>query len=117
MLDEQRLPLSKVVIQGELAYTSDQDVQRALGKVEHIGTFMSQDVDELQQALIQLPWVFQASIRKQWPDIIKVYLVEHKASAIWNGTTLLNDTGDIFNGDVAQLTEEKVKLYGPEKKQ
>ncbi|NOI66136.1 cell division protein FtsQ/DivIB [Vibrio sp. 99-8-1] len=115
MLDEQRLPLSKVVIQGELAYTSDQDVQRALGKVEHIGTFMSQDVDELQQALIQLPWVFQASIRKQWPDIIKVYLVEHKASAIWNGTTLLNDTGDIFNGDVAQLTEEKVKLYGPEK--
>lgn len=114
MVDEQRLPLSKLVIQGELDYVSDRDVQVALSDVESMGTFMSQDVDELQQAIITLPWVAQASIRKQWPDLIKIYLVEHKASAIWNGNALLNLGGDVFNADVAELREDRVKLYGPE---
>jgi cell division protein FtsQ len=113
MLDEQRLPLSKLVLQGELEYISPADVQQALTDIRHLGTFMSQDVAELQSAITALPWVAQASIRKQWPDIIKVYLVEHKASAIWNGISLLNEQGDIFDGDVAQLKQERVKLYGP----
>ncbi len=113
MLDEQRLPLSKIVLQGELEYTSGRDVQLALGQLSHIGTFMSQDVDELQQTITQLPWVVRASIRKQWPDVIKVYLVEHRASAIWNGKALLNEVGDVFNADIADLDEDRVKLYGP----
>lgn len=113
MLDEQRLPLSRVVVQGKLEYTSDNDIQIALSQIGDIGTFMSQNVDELQQAIIQLPWISQASIRKQWPDIIKIYLTEHQASAIWNGNALLNEFGDTFDGDIALLNEDKVKLYGP----
>ncbi|MDB1122998.1 cell division protein FtsQ/DivIB [Vibrio algarum] len=113
MLDEQRLPLSKLVLQGDLEYVSGKDIQLALRQVESIGTFMSQDVNELQQVIIGLPWVAQASIRKQWPDLVKIYLVEHKASAIWNGNALLNMSGDVFNADIAELNEDKVKLYGP----
>jgi len=114
MLDDQRLPLSKLVVKGDLHYVKVDDVQSALGSIEHIGTFMSQDVDQLQQALGQLPWVAYVSIRKQWPETIKVYLVEHKALAIWNGMELLNQQGDIFQADVASLNDEKVKLYGPQ---
>ncbi|WED21428.1 cell division protein FtsQ/DivIB [Vibrio sp. JC009] len=113
MLDTERLPLSKIVLQGELEYISSGDVQHALGSLDNLGTFMSQDVNELQTAITGLPWVARASIRKQWPDIIKVYLVEHKASAIWNGNSLLNETGDVFDADVGQLKEERIKLYGP----
>jgi len=114
MLDEQRLPLSKLVLQGELEHVSGQDVQLALRQMGHVGTFMSQDVNELQKAITELPWVAQASIRKQWPDLVKIYLVEHKASAIWNGHALLDMSGDEFNADVSELKEERVKLYGPE---
>jgi cell division protein FtsQ len=114
MFDSQRLPLSKVVIQGELEYISEQDVQKALGRVDSIGTFMSQDVDTLQQAIMQLPWSAQVSVRKQWPDVVKVFLVEHRALAIWNGNALLNEYGDVFNADASVLKEDKVKLYGPE---
>ena len=113
MLDEQRLPLSKLILQGELEYISGKDIQLALSNMDSIGTFMSQNVDELQQTITELPWVAQVSIRKQWPDLIKVYLVEHKASAIWNGNALLNLSGDVFKADVAELKEDKVKLYGP----
>ncbi len=114
MLDEERLPLSKMVIQGDLEYISREDVQLVLSQIDNLGTFMSQDVNELQKNLNKNPWVAQAAIRKQWPDLVKIYLVEHKVSAIWNGEALLNLSGDVFHADVAELKENKVKLYGPQ---
>lgn len=93
MWDEDRLPLSKLVLQGDLNYVTAENVQSALSNLDHIGTFMSQDVDVIQQSVQTLPWVAQASIRKQWPDTIKVYLTEHTAEAVWNGQALLNLQG------------------------
>ncbi|AIW14959.1 cell division protein FtsQ/DivIB [Vibrio tubiashii] len=114
MWDDQRLPLSKIVLQGELHYVSALDVQRAFARLEHVGTFMSQDVDVLQNMAESIPWVSHASIRKQWPDTVKVFLTEHHAEAIWNGNALLNDYGQVFDGDMGKLEEERVKLYGPQ---
>jgi len=114
MWDDQRLPLSKIVLQGDLEYVTAQDIQRAFAKLDHIGTFMSEDIDGLQNTVQTIPWVAHASIRKQWPDTIKVFLTENHPAAIWNGTALLNDKGQVFNGDVGKLKEERVKLYGPQ---
>lgn len=111
--DDERLPLSKIALQGELNYVSTLDVQRAFARLEHVGTFMSQDVDELQDVAESIPWVSHASIRKQWPDTVKVFLTEHRATAIWNGINLLNEVGQVFDGDIGKLEEERVKLYGP----
>ncbi|EOB3568492.1 cell division protein FtsQ [Vibrio vulnificus] len=113
MWDDQRLPLSKIILQGDLQYVTADDVQHAFGSITHIGTFMSQDVSVLQESVEALPWVAHASIRKQWPDTVKVFITEHRAAAIWNGNALLNQDGMVFDGDVVQLNEERVKLYGP----
>ena len=113
MWDDKRLPLSKIVLQGELEYVTAKDVQGAFGRVDHIGTFMSQDISVLQNSVEALPWVAHAAIRKQWPDTVKVFLTEHHPEAIWNGIELLNHDGTVFEGDVGLLKEEKVKLYGP----
>ncbi|WP_070962431.1 cell division protein FtsQ/DivIB [Vibrio sonorensis] len=113
MWDDQRLPLSRIVIEGELQYVQPLDVQRALAQLEHVGTFMSQDIKDVQNAVEQIPWVSHAAIRKQWPETIKIFLTEYHAEAIWNGQWLLNEQGVVFNGDIGQLTEERVKLYGP----
>jgi len=114
MWDEERLPLSKIVLQGDLKYVTALDVQRAFGKLEHIGTFMSEDINELQASAQTIPWVSHASIRKQWPDTIKVFLTEYQVAAIWNGNALLDENGVVFNGDISQVNEENVKLYGPD---
>lgn len=113
MTDDQRLPLSQLMVEGDLEHVSSSDIQNALMSLPHIGTFMTQDVDELQQALRKVPWVAQVSIRKQWPNLIKVYIVEHKAVAIWNGNTLLNKDGDVFNASPSDASEASVNLYGP----
>jgi len=114
MWDDQRLPLSKVIIQGDLQYVTEHDVQKALSSLPHIGTFMSQDVLELQNAVEQIPWVEHASIRKQWPDTVKIFITEHQVEAIWNGNLLLDENGVVFDGDIGLLKRDYVKLYGPD---
>lgn len=113
MWDEKRLPLSNIILEGDLKYVSPRDVQRAFATLPHVGTFMSQDVKVLQETVEDIPWVAHASIRKQWPDTIKVFLTEYAAVAIWNGTELLNRQGNVFNGDIDKLTGDRVRLYGP----
>ncbi|WP_133153900.1 FtsQ-type POTRA domain-containing protein, partial [Vibrio sp. 10N.261.55.A7] len=107
MWDDQRLPLSKIVLQGDMEYVTTRDVQQSFAKLDHIGTFMSQDIESLQETVQSIPWVSQVSIRKQWPDTVKVFLTEHHAEAIWNGDTLLNAKGNVFNGDIGQLRGDR----------
>jgi cell division protein FtsQ len=114
MWDEHRLPLSKMVVQGNLTYVKNTDVQVALSNLDTMGTFMSQNIDVLQQQLLTIPWVEQASVRKQWPDTLKVFLTEHQVAAIWNGNELLDIHGTVFNGDIGELKQDVVKLYGPD---
>lgn len=113
MWDAHRLPLSKLVLQGHMQYVTAQNVQDAFSHIDHIGTFMSQDINVLQNAVQSIPWVEHASIRKQWPDTIKVFLTEHQVQAIWNGNELLDEHGMVFNGDIGELKGTYVKLYGP----
>lgn len=113
MTDSQRLPLSRVMIEGKLTHVSPNEVQDVLSKVPNMGTFMTQDVNSLQAALKTLPWVKQVSVRKQWPDLIKAYIVEYKANAIWNSNALLNANGKVFNGNPADINSNIVNLYGP----
>lgn len=117
MQDERRMPLSYFVLQGDLNFIKSQDIQQQLTKQMPLGTFMTQDVNLLQQAIEDLAWVNHASIRKQWPNTIKIFVVEHKAVAIWNGTSLLNQSGALFDPDATYLeTLGLVKLYGPYEK-
>ncbi|UTV28082.1 cell division protein FtsQ/DivIB [Photobacterium atrarenae] len=115
MTDANRLPLSQLVIQGELTYLKADDVRRGILALEHLGSFMTQDVDEIQLALEALPWVARASVRKQWPDTIKVFLVEHQPAAVWNRQHLVNTNGEVFRAAAAQVRElGLVELSGPE---
>jgi cell division protein FtsQ len=56
-------------------------------------------------------------VRKRWPRGLEIYVVEQQPAAIWNGDMLLNEYGDVFNG---QISDEQVKhalklptLFGP----
>jgi cell division protein FtsQ len=67
MEDAQRLPLSKMVVTGERHYTRNDDIRQAILALGSPGTFMTQDVNIIQSQIERLPWIKQASVRKQWP--------------------------------------------------
>ncbi|MDX1303856.1 cell division protein FtsQ/DivIB [Photobacterium sp.] len=116
MTDANRLPLSQLVIQGELDYLSTEDVRQAILQLDHLGSFMTQDVDDMQAILESLPWVARASVRKQWPDTVKVFLVEHQPAAVWNDEHLVNQQGVVFAAQAQQVADLGLAhLTGPDK--
>ncbi|MCT7654924.1 cell division protein FtsQ/DivIB [Oceanimonas sp. NS1] len=66
----------------------------------------------MQQQLQALPWVYSASVRKQWPDTLRVYIVEQPVAAFWNEQDLVNRHGEVFHADRGEL--ELVSLSGPD---
>ncbi|PSW18504.1 cell division protein FtsQ [Photobacterium sanctipauli] len=114
MTDANRLPLSQLVIQGELDYLSPDDVRDGILQLDRLGSFMTQDVDAIQHVLEAMPWVARAAVRKQWPDTLKVFLVEHEPAAFWNGQYLVNTEGAVFYAPREQAGKPLVGLAGPE---
>ncbi|MGF1685863.1 cell division protein FtsQ/DivIB [Photobacterium japonica] len=114
MTDANRLPLSQLVIQGELHYLTPNDVRTGIQKLDHLGSFMTQNVDDIQHVLEAMPWVAQAAVRKQWPDTLKVYLVEQQPVASWDNQFLVNPDGVVFTAPMAQAGQNLVALSGPD---
>jgi len=115
MNDASRLPLSRLVVTGQMHYTTNDDIRQAILSLGEPGTFMSQDVDVIQQQIERLPWIQQVSVRKQWPDELKIHLVEYVPVARWNDLHLVDANGKSFSVPANHLGKEKrVMLYGPE---
>ncbi|MBE8595742.1 cell division protein FtsQ [Xenorhabdus sp. BG5] len=118
MKDPSRLPLSKLVLTGERHYTTNDDVRQAILSLGSPGTFMTQDVNVIQEKIEQLPWIRQVTVRKQWPDELKIHLVEYVPYARWNDTQLLDAEGRVFSLPVERSANAQYPmLYGPEGKE
>ena len=110
--DASALPIEAVAIKGERHFTSDKEIQTALENLMQ-RSFFSADVNQVQSALEALPWVYQASVRREWPSKLKVYLIEQKAVAHWNKTAWLNSQGDVFEAPKKDGMTALPQLTGP----
>lgn len=119
-MDAQEVPLKRLVVQGELHYVTAADVRDTLTAEngQPLGSFFSADVNELRAQVEAMPWVEKASIRKEWPDILKVFVVEQVPLAHWNANqrddALLNQAGEVFYADKSGLTDGLPYLAGPD---
>ncbi|MDN7126339.1 cell division protein FtsQ/DivIB [Pseudidiomarina sp. 1APR75-33.1] len=116
-MDAQEVPLKRLVVQGELAYLTPADVRDTL-LGEPLGSFFSADVDQIRTRVEAMPWVARASVRKEWPDILKVFVVEQQPLAHWNANqrddALVNQEGTVFYADKSVLRKALPYLSGPE---
>lgn len=115
MEDAQRLPLSKLVLTGERHYTRNDDIRQSILALGAPGTFMTQDVNIIQSQIERLPWIKQASVRKQWPDELKIHLVEYVPIARWNDQHMVDADGNTFSIPTGRANKQVLPmLYGPE---
>ncbi|EKY3231351.1 cell division protein FtsQ [Cronobacter malonaticus] len=115
MEDAQRLPLSKLVVTGERHYTRNDDIRQSILALGAPGTFMTQDVNIIQNQIERLPWIKQASVRKQWPDELKIHLVEYVPIARWNDQHMIDTDGTAFSVPSDRASKQTLPLlYGPE---
>ena len=107
-----QVPVNNLMIQGEHHYLSRERVRDSVLELPGVGNFFALEVDQVQQQLQALPWVYQASVRKQWPDTVRVYIVEQQPTARWNQDAMLNVHGEVFRAGVPDLN--LVSLSGPD---
>jgi len=75
------LPVKIVRIIGN-QHTLSQDLQHALLPYTQ-GGFFSVNLQKIRNTALQLPWVKNAQIYRQWPDTVLVKLTEHQSIARW----------------------------------
>lgn len=83
---------------------------RATGKFERVDTallrrtllpyaqrgFFAVPLADAQAAVARLPWVETAEVRKRWPDVLEVRVIEHRPFARWGADRLLSEHGRLF---------------------
>lgn len=75
--------------------------------------FFTADLEAIKQAVEQMPWVDEVSVKRIWPDAIDIKVYEQTAYARWGDESLLNVRGEIFMpGNVDQFGHLP-KLSGP----
>ncbi len=113
MVVKDDMPISSLNISGEIRYTQRQDITTALEDI-NLTNFFQVNVNQVQQQITQLPWVYSVSVRKKWPDELKIYVVDQHPIALWNGDFLMNQYGEVFQADLARLKQELPQFFGPE---
>lgn len=115
MKDADRLPMSKLVLTGERHYTKNDDVRKAILFLGQPGTFMTVDVNAIQNQISMMPWIRQVTVRKQWPDELKIHIAEYVPFARWNDQNMVDGEGRVFNLPATESGKgDYVLLYGPQ---
>ena len=112
LTDERSLPLTSLILTGHGEHVSEDDVRAILIAQKDRLNFFTLEIAQIQHQLEALPWIYSASIRKRWPDTLKIHIVEQSIVAIWNDRALLNRFGEIIETSPDALRDHYVTLYG-----
>ncbi len=107
------LPFRHVNIMASDNHISSSDLQNAVTDHVH-GGFFSLNVNELRASLLKLPWVYQVSFRRVWPDQLEVDVLEQQPVARWNTDRLINVHGEVFRPPFDTIPKGLPVLEGPE---
>lgn len=105
------LPIKQVRIEGELKNLSHEEVTGALSKLVQTGYF-ALDSRAIVNKVTDLGWVYEARIRRIWPDTIELSIREQTPVAVWNKEKLLNDKGELFNATLNEALKQLPALSG-----
>lgn len=110
--DEKHFPFRHVTIKVDQTHIAPLLIQQIVSTHLH-GSFFSLDVNELEQALLAIPWVHDVSFSRIWPDRLLVSLHEQQAVARFGAFGLVNSAGELFTPPVATLPNNLPQLDGP----
>ncbi|ABD71131.1 cell division protein FtsQ [Rhodoferax ferrireducens T118] len=82
------------------------------------GTFLTLDLMQARKAFESVPWVRQAVVHRDFPNRLRVQLLEHQAVAYWGAESesrLLNNFGEVFEANLGELEQDNLpRLNGPD---
>ena len=105
-------PLTKLRATGEFERVDTAVLRATLLPYAQRG-FFAVRLDDAQNAVARLPWVETAEVRKRWPDVLEVRVVEHRPFARWGEDRLLSEHGRLFPAKGVVVPEGLPSFAGP----
>jgi len=112
-LPEVIMPIDNVQIEGRFVHLSQDDIRQQLRQVL-AGDYFTADIKSVRASLLSLPWIQDASIRRQWPSTIQIRVVEKQPVAYWSDDSLLSDRGELFEPANINREMQLPVIKGPE---
>lgn len=109
---QQVWPIKSVKIEGEFNYLNKEYIRKKTLPVVH-GGFISVELEAVRDVLIEMPWVEDVSVRRQWPDQLLVRVIEKQPVVYWGENALLSTRGQLFVPD-KKPSIMMPQLTGPE---
>lgn len=106
-------PLTKLRATGQFDRVDETLLRETLLPHARSGFFAIR-LDDAQAAVARLPWVESAEVRKRWPDVLEVVVVEHVPFARWGEDRLLSEHGRLFPAQGIEVPEGLPLLDGPD---
>jgi len=108
-----RWPFHQLKIDAEFRRVNADQV-RAAAAPQLARGFFAVDLGAVRNAIEQVPWVERAEVRKHWPDLLEVRLVEREAVAVWRDHRLVSRSGTLFAVPGNTAPEGLPSLSGPD---
>jgi cell division protein FtsQ len=111
--DPYRFPLNVVEVKGDFRYLGKQQLQAAIAPYA-TGGFFTVEVAAIRAAAEELPWVHKASVKRVWPETLRLHIEEQHPVARWGEQGFLNKRGEPFVPQQANVSLVLPSLAGPD---
>ena len=105
-----------ISVYGDVAHNNDVTL-RANVMPQLSGNFFTLDLNQAKKAFEDLPWVRTATVRREFPNRLRVRLEEHQPVALWgenSETSMVNSQGQVFDANVDDIDADSLPvLTGP----
>lgn len=109
--------LARITVLGDVAHNSAATL-RANVAPRVTGNFFTTDLAGVRKAFMQVPWVRDAVVRREFPNRLRVFVQEHRPVAFWGSdsdTTLVNSYGEVFEANPGDVEQDGLpRLVGPQ---
>jgi cell division protein FtsQ len=109
----ERWPLRTLRVQGTLHNVDEAQLRATVLPYARRG-FFAVPLEDAQAAVARLPWVESAEVRKHWPDVLEVQVIEHRPFARWGSDRLLSEKGRLFPAKGIRVPASLPQLGGPD---
>lgn len=106
-------PIKNVKIEGEFQYISKEKLKEILRPQVKLGYYHA-NMDAIHKAIEELPLVDKVDVKRVWPDVIDIKIIEQKPIVRWGDNALLNKQGEILIPENIDEFKNLPLITGPE---
>ncbi len=107
--------ISRIVVEGDTAHHNAITLQANVGS-RIAGNFFTLDLTQVRSIFESVPWVRKATVRREFPNRLRVTLEEHRSAGFWGADSesrMVNSYGEVFEANAGEAeADELPRLLG-----